>query len=282
MYHTVLDTTMALSSPRDCEIEIIKFFLDVESDQLKLLLLYILEKKRKKRLVVERQRAMWVRKWMLRRGQLGMFDTLMKEMVAEDPAGFKNLMRMDREMFQEILNKVAPLIVKKDTFWRESISPAIRLAITLRFLATGDSYLSLQYAFRVANNTICQIIPETCEAIIEVFQEELIQCPTTPEGWIAIADQYSNRWQFHHCIGAIDGKHIAIRCPPNAGSLYYNYKGFHSLVLMAVVDADYKFIYTALGSPGSASDGGVFLTCLFSSRRYININTLTKFSNKYQ
>ena len=43
-------------------------------------------------------------------------------------------------------------------------------------------------------------------------------------------------------MGTLDGKHIAIKCPKNGGSLYYSYKGFRSIVLMKLVDADYKFI----------------------------------------
>ena len=86
----------------------------------------------------------------------------------------------------------------------------------------------------------------------------VLQCPSSVEEWVAVAKEFYDLWNFPLCLGALDGKHIAIRKPTGSGSKFYNYKHFCSVILLAVCDANYKFLFIDIGSQGQCSDGGVF------------------------
>lgn len=122
---------------------------------------------------------------------------------------------------------------------------------------TGDSYKTIAFSFRVGETTVSNIIHETCEAIWNKLQP-LYMAPPSEENLKEISDQFLLKWQFPNCIGAIDGKHVTIESPNKSGSKFFNYKGFFSEVLLAVVDAQYRFIYVDIGSYGSNSDASIF------------------------
>ncbi len=102
-----------------------------------------------------------------------------------------------------------------------------------------------------------KIVLEVCQAIVAQLGY-VISCPNTEAQWMAIADRFTDRWNLHHCLGAIDGKHIRIRKPAGASSEYFNHKFFHSIILLAVADADYKFRFVETGYCGRNSDAGLF------------------------
>ena len=55
----------------------------------------------------------------------------------------------------------------------------------------------------------------------------------------------------------MDGKHITLQAPAKSKSYYFNYKNYFSIVLLALVDADYEFTYIDVVCNGRVPDGGV-------------------------
>src|SRR5258705_3399893 len=89
--------------------------------------------------------------------------------------------------------------------------------------------------------------------------------PNSPREWLDIAQGFEDKCQFPQCVGAIDGKHVVMQQPHNSGSYYFNYKGAHSIIMMAVVDADCRFTYLDVGANGRVGDAAVYRNCGFAN-----------------
>ena len=135
-------------------------------------------------------------------------------------------MRMSPDRYEHLLSIVGPKLQRQKTHLREPISPSERLTLTLRYLASGESQQSLSFSFRISRTAISNILADTCEKIWDSLCDISVQPPRSEVDWLNISDGFLENWDMVHRIDAIDGKHVAIECPKNSGSLYYNYKGF--------------------------------------------------------
>ncbi|KAH7945681.1 hypothetical protein HPB49_013958 [Dermacentor silvarum] len=167
-------------------------------------------------------------------------------------------LRMPPRTFDTLVQLVGPHIRKKDTNFRKAISPEHRLAQTVRFLAAGETLRSSCFSFLNGRSTACGIVSSVCQVLWDVLGPLYVACPSSADEWLQIASDFEERWNMPHCVGAIDGKHVAIECPSKSGSEDYNYKNCFSKSLLAISDACYRFLYVEIGHHGSDSDGGVF------------------------
>ena len=233
--------------------------MDAENRKLRYILLlrnrhvyhYILNKRQR------RTRRYWVRDIYKERETKGEYHLLVKQMKLHDHELFFKCFRMSPTTFEKLLCFVGPDIQKVTTPMRNPISASERLALTLRYLATGDAQATIATSYRMSPDTAGRIIEETCVAICNNLGE-YIKSPSSPTEWERIAAEFENRWNFPNVLGAIDGKHVVMFAPPRSGSSYFNYKGTHSIVLMAICDARYRFLLVDIGDYGRQSDGSVY------------------------
>ncbi|XP_029672184.1 protein ALP1-like [Formica exsecta] len=147
---------------------------------------------------------------------------------------------MNVERFEYLLSLVGPLIKKREIY--TAILPTQRLAMTLRFLAAGDSQYTLSFLYRCGQSTVFQILAETTRAFVSMLKSVFVKPPANEAEWREVTAGFWEEWQFPHCVGAIDGKHIQIQAPQTS----------------QICDAHYNFIMLDVGAEGSQSDGGVF------------------------
>ncbi|XP_024083015.1 protein ANTAGONIST OF LIKE HETEROCHROMATIN PROTEIN 1-like isoform X2 [Cimex lectularius] len=126
-----------------------------------------------------------------------------------------------------------------------------------RYLATGDSFKTISFSYRMGHSTVQSIVTETCRAIVEGLMSEVMPEPSE-EDWKRISQDFKGYWNFPNCIGAVDGKHVSIQAPPKSGSQFFNYKKIFSVVLLGLFDANYNFIAVDVGAYGKSSDGGIW------------------------
>jgi hypothetical protein len=185
----------------------------------------------------------------------------MEELRNEDLKAFINYTRMKPDLFFWFATRLKDRLTKQRTNMKKPISADHRLAVALRYFAGGDMYKSMSYAWAIAPNTISLIVKEVAEAIVAEFGEEHLAPPTTPDEWKEVANKFQTKWNFPHVLGALDGKHVAIEKPRKSGSKYFNYKKFFSIIMLALVDADYKFLWVNAGVNGACSDAQIWNDC---------------------
>lgn len=123
-----------------------------------------------------KKRKCWVRPTLLGRNEHGgsqLMTSLLKDDQFTIGGHFLNFIRMPLQCFEELHPMVEPIIKKRDTNLRCAIPSKERLLVTLRFLATGDSYQSLMLLFKISKQAISLIIPEVCGAINEVLRNQV-------------------------------------------------------------------------------------------------------------
>lgn len=176
---------------------------------------------------------------------------------------FKKTFRISRATFRYILNRIEPVLTR-ETLTEDPISPDERLAICLYRLGRGDNYYTIAEMVGRGVSTVSSIVEEVSQVLVEHLWNDCVSIHM-PDSSKAVFQEkildMEELWQFPCCWAAIDGCHIPLKCPPGgleACKEYHNFKNFYSIVLMAMVDSNYRFIWGSCGFPGNSHDAIIF------------------------
>ena len=135
--------------------------------------------------------------WSLQRQEKGCHSNLLADLKHTDIPEYQNLVKMPPALFDLIEEHIHQHIKKSVTNFRKPLEVGLKLAITLRHLATGETYTYLQYLWLVGHTT-CKFIPQDRRAILAEFQDEYLCCPNSPDEWKRVEKKFRTRWNVPH------------------------------------------------------------------------------------
>ena len=118
-------------------------------------------------------------------------------------------------------------------------------------LATPIEYHTLAHLFGISRSTVCNIVHETCRAIAKMLIKEYIKF-TSGDDLDRVVDEFKTKWVVLQCFGDAGGCHILICASGEQHTDYYNQKGWYSMIVQGLIDADYRFFdFCCIGWPGN-------------------------------
>ncbi len=139
----------------------------------------------------------------------------------------------------------------------------VRLVVCLYKLGRGDYLHTVSELIGLGTSTVSEIVVEVSRTIVNRLWESCIakhmptDLPELKESMVS----FEELWQFPCCFRAVDGCHVPMKCPGGAkesAKEYHNSKNFYSLVIIAMVDAKYRFIWASAGFPANSHDAIIF------------------------
>ncbi|KAI1884492.1 hypothetical protein AGOR_G00226940 [Albula goreensis] len=164
-------------------------------------------------------------------------------------------LRMSRSTFEYIAENLRPALQKQKTNFRCPIDHRTRLAVVLWWYATPAEYRTVAVLFGIGVSTVCGLVRQVTKAILGTLRKRLISLPIGEQ--LDKAVQGFEARGYPQCAGAIDGTHIPVAVPNDKPADYLNKKGWHSVVLQAVVDHKFCFTDIYVGLPGQTHDAEV-------------------------
>ncbi|XP_064471832.1 uncharacterized protein LOC135386041 [Ornithodoros turicata] len=170
---------------------------------------------------------------------------------------FKQALRVCPVTFRYLVESCRHVLEHQTTNMRQPISVEKRVAIGLYRLCSTAEDRTIAHFFGVGRSTVNVVYRQFAKAVIQELEDEWLRMVSPGEMGEHMREFYAVSG-FPQGVGALDGCHFAVSPPKNNAVDYYNYKGWYSVILLALVDHRYRFRYINVGSPGRCHDAHVY------------------------
>ncbi|KAK1271255.1 hypothetical protein QJS04_geneDACA023683 [Acorus gramineus] len=187
---------------------------------------------------------------------------------SRDTEKFESVFKISRKTFDYICSLVKEDMVAKPSNFTTTggkvLSVNDQVAVALRRLISGKSFVSLGVSFGMNKSTVSQITWRFVEAMEERGLHHL-RWPSTETEMQNIKSKFEKIRGLPNCCGVIDTTHIMMCMPSDpANDIYLDQEKKHSMVLQAIVDPDMRFRDIVTGWPGSMCEPLVLKNSGFS------------------
>ena len=164
--------------------------------------------------------------------------------------------RLSRNLILDLCNSLGDKLVR-NTQRNQALSVETQIFTALRFYASGCFYMDTASGHGISKASVSRAVHAVTEALCENVNE-YISFPLQEDSIRRNKTKLYEIAQFPNVIGLIDGTQIPIKGPSVEEHLYICRKGYHSINVQIVCDANLKILDVVSKWPGSAHDAYIW------------------------
>lgn len=181
-----------------------------------------------------------------------------------DDVEIKRLFRFERHNLCRIIDDLTPALEYPSAVLNKCLNPSLQVCVAVRFYATGSMQLTIGSWIHIDQSTVSRTCYRVTKAILSYYSKVI----TIPEDLMSVKRAFYNISGIPNVIGCIDGTHVKINTPSKGQfpDEYINRKGYHSINVQCVCDANCYFLDVDASWPGSVHDNRIFKNSILYER----------------
>ncbi|XP_037720275.1 uncharacterized protein LOC119553747 [Drosophila subpulchrella] len=219
-----------------------------------------------------RRRLEWTKEW-LRKNQAEFLskENLLSELQSrKDECYHLNyFLAITESQFRYLVQKLEPIISQyAPQRKKKSFSAEERLAITLKYLATGEVHSCRNYCFRASKFVINEMIANICLGFYEHLKDQYVTLPKTDDQWRIAAEEMERKHNLPHCVGNLFMRSIQLQGSgsgsgsnsgaASSGSAAGDDRKRATVIFTGIVDADNNFQYAKVERAASSRPNDIY------------------------